>query len=223
MDTNPQRVAAIKLAEAAGATRTVALLRSDDYGDISKVMQLAIAEVGLDAFVNAVRDGHPGWASDALRCAGDLGDHRESLIALAAADSPAPTAGDAAASGAMAVGNNVSVSSFTLYLAPGAAMVAKFTMFWGHDGQLYPSAPDTGQWLWSIDLSIATNRQWMMACTDFSQHLNAPLSPGDMVWMVQRSCSTNHDTGFRFIYEPDGPNVQINVVGTATDPVFSIN
>ena len=228
MDINGQRATAIRLATELEAPRTLAILKSDQYRDVSKVLTTAAAEVGLDKLVPAILNSYPAWAGEALRFLPDLGDYRKNLVdALGAHEAATGLVLSAAALPEDAI----SVRSLKLYLAPGAAMEAWFTMFWMHQGVIYPQAvaPDLGQWNWSIELSIAINRSYTMACRDFAAPApdrnfpGAPLDPGDVVWMVERSCSTNFDTGFRFVYQPNGRDIQIDVTGGALTPSFSID
>jgi hypothetical protein len=229
MEINGQRSTAIRLATEAGAQRTLALLKSDQYRDVSEVLKTAAGEVGLDKLVPAIINFYPAWAGEALRFLPDLGSYRQSLIDTLPRDQKAN--GHVNFAAAAVSDETVSVKSLTLYLAPGAAMEAWFTMFWMHQGVIYPQAvaPDLGQWDWSIELSIAINRSYTMSCSDFaapSANRNfpgAPLAPGDVVWMVERSCSTDFDTGFRFVYQPNGTDIQIDVVGAALSPSFSIH
>jgi hypothetical protein len=229
MEINEQRSAAIRLATELNAPRTLAILKSDEYRDVSAVLKTAADEVGLDKLVPAILNSHPAWAGEALLVLPDLGSHRKDLVDAVCTHEAATGAVNLAA--AALPGDGTPVRSLTLYLAGGASLVAKFTMFWTHQGQLYPQAvaPDLGQWDWSGDLSIAINRSARIDCTDFaapSANRNfpgAPLSPGDVVWMVERSCLTNFDTNFRFVYQPNGKDIQIDVVGGALNPSFSID
>ncbi len=211
------------------APRTLEILKSDQYRDAGAVLKTAADEVGLDKLVPAIINSYPAWAGEALRFLPDLGSYRQSLVdALPKHETPTALVNFAAA----AVPEDLTaVRSLTLYLAPGAALVASFTMFWTHQGVTYPQAvaPDLGQWKWSIDLSIAINRSYTISCPDFAapdanrNFPGAPLAPGDVVWMVERSCSTDFDTGFQFVYQPNGKDIQIDVVGTALAPSFSIH
>jgi hypothetical protein len=228
MEINGQRAMAIRLATEAEAPRTLAILKSDEYGDVSAVLKTASEEVGLDKLVPAIINSYPAWAGEALRFLPDLGSYRQSLIdALPKHEKPAGLVNFAAA----VPEDATAVKSLTLYLAPGAALVASFTMFWQHQGVNYPEAvaPDLGQWDWSGDLSIAINRSATISCSDFAapnanrNFPGAPLAPGDVVWMMERSCSTNFDTGFRFVYQPNGRDIQIDVTGGALTPSFSIH
>ena len=228
MEINGQRSTAIRLATELEAPRTLAILKSDQYRDVSAVLKMAAAEVGLEKLVQAILCSYPAWAGEALRFLPDLGDYRKDLLdALSKHEATSGLVNFAAALPEDAI----AVRSLTLYLAPGAMMDAWFTMFWMHEGQVYPQAvaPDIGQWDWSIELSIAINRSYQMSCRDFAvaapgrNFPGAPLSPGDVVWMTERSCSTNFDTGFRFVYQPDGRDIQIDVTGGALTPSFSIH
>ena len=228
MEINGQRAMAIRLATEGEAPRTLAILKSDEYGDISAVLKTAADEVGLDKLVPAIINTYPAWAGEALRFLPDLGSYRQSLIdALPKHES----ANGHLVNFVAAQPEEIAVKSLTLYLAPGAAMDAWFTMFWTHEGVNYPQAvaPDMAQWDWSIELSIAINRSATISCTDFAAAApnrnfpGAPLAPGDVVWMMERSCSTDFDTGFRFVYQPDGRDIQIDVVGGALTPSFSIH
>ena len=228
MEINGQRAMAIRLATEAEAPRTLAILKSDEYGDISAVLKTAADEVGLDKLVPAIINTYPAWAGEALRFLPDLGSYRQSLIdALPKHEKPTGLVNFAAA----VPEDAIAVKSLTLYLAGGAQMVAAFTMFWTHQGLPYPEAvaPDYHQWDWSGDLSIAVNRSATISCTDFaapSANRNfpgAPLAPGDVVWMIERSCSTNFDTGFYFVYQPNGRDIQIDITGGALTPSFSIH
>ena len=229
MEINGQRSTAIRLATEMEAPRTLAILKSDEYRDVSAVLKTAADEVGLDKLVPAIIKYYPAWAGEALRFLPDLGSYRQNLID--ALPRPEKANGHVNFAAAAAPEDTIAVKSLTLYLAPGAAMVASFTMFWTHEGVTYPQAvaPDLGQWDWSIDLSIAINRSYTMSCSDFaapSPNRNfpgAPLAPGDGVWMVERSCSTDFDTGFRFVYQPNGRDIQIDIVGGALTPSFSIH
>lgn len=229
MEINEQRSTAIRLATEMDAPRTLAILKSDEYRDVSAVLKTAADEVGLDKLVPAILNSYPAWAGEALLFLPDLGCHRKDLVDALCTNEAATGSVNFAA--AALPGDGTPVRSLTLYLAGGAAMVAKFTMFWMHQGQTYPQAvaPDLGQWDWSNDLSIAINRSATISCKDFGAAApnrnfpGAPLSPGDVVWMVERSCSTNFDTGFRFVYQPNGKDIQIDVVGGALTPSFSID
>lgn len=227
MDINTQRSTAIKLATELRAARTLALLKSDQYHDISAVLKTAAEEVGVDKLVPAILSAHPAWAGDALRFIPHLGAHRHDLVNAISKHcaTVAPAAHATATSGVVNLAAAMSVGTLVLYLAPGAAMDAWFTMFWINKGVGYPQAVtgDINQWLWSIELSISINRQDSIGCSDFASHIGAPLAPGDSVWMVERSCSQNFDTGFRFVYQPEGPRIQIDVVGGALTPSFSIH
>lgn len=229
MELNGQRSAAIRLATEMDAPRTLEILKSDQYRDAGAVLKTAADEVGLDKLVPAIINSYPAWAGEALRFLPDLGSYRQSLVdALPKHENPTGLVNFAAAA---VPEDATAVRSLTLYLAPGAALVASFTMFWVHQGVTYPQAvaPDLGQWKWSIDLSIAINRSYTISCPDFAapdanrNFPGAPLAPGDVVWMVERSCSTDFDTGFRFVYQPNGKDIQIDVVGGALTPSFSID
>src|SRR6185295_10203470 len=127
MEINGQRAMAIRLATEAEAPRTLALLKSDEYGDVSAVLKTAADEVGLDKLVPAIINSYPAWAGEALRFLPDLGSYRQSLIdALPKHEKPAGLVNFAAA----VPEDATAVKSLTLYLAPGAALVASFTMFW---------------------------------------------------------------------------------------------
>jgi hypothetical protein len=223
MDINTQRSAAIKLATEAGAARTLAILKSDQYHDISAVLRTAANEVGVDKLVAGILKVHPAWAGDALRFIPDLGSHRTQLV-NAICDNKVAVVHGTSGAGALNLAAATPAGSLELYLASGAAMEAWFTMFWIHNGVGYPQAitGDINQWLWSQELSISINRSATIRCADFATHIKAPLAAGDSVWMVERSCSQNFDTGFRFVYQPGGPTVQIDVVGGALTPSFSI-
>lgn len=229
MEINGQRSTAIRLATELEAPRTLAILKSDQYRDVCAVLKTAADEVGLDKLVPAIINSYPAWAGEALRFLPDLGSYRQNLVdALPKHEAPTGLVNFAAAA---VPEDAIAVRSLALYLAPGAAMDALFTMFWMHQGVTYPQtvAPDLGQWAWSIELSIAINRSYRMSCTDFAAPApdrnfpGAPLAPGDVVWMMERSCSTNFDTGFRFVYQPNGRDIQIDVVGGALTPSFSID
>ena len=191
--------------------------------------ETVVDEVGLDKLVPAIINSYPAWAGEALRFLPDLGSYRQNLID--ALPKPEKANGHVNFAAAAVPEETIAVKSLTLYLAPGAAMVASFTMFWMHQAVIYPQAvaPDLGQWDWSIDLSIAINRSYTMSCTDFAAPApnrnfpGAPLAPGDVVWMVERSCSTDFDTNFRFVYQPNGKDIQIDIVGGALTPSFSIH
>lgn len=221
MNINEQRATAIRLAKSMDATKTVAMLESDDYQDIEAVTHLAVSEVGVEKFVEAVHDGYPGWASYALRFVNDLGSARGQLIDIVAETAVAT---ESVSPEALVTGGSP-VGSLTCYLAPGAAMVGWFTMFWIHEGQGYPQTTtrDSGKWLWSGQMSVSINRQYTIDCDKFATHIGAPLAAGDSVWMEFNACSQDDDTGFRFVYQPGGPWVQIDVVGAALEPKFSIH
>lgn len=230
MEINEQRALAIRLATKFEAPCTLEVLKSDQYHDVATVLQTAASEVGLDKLVPVIVNSYPAWAGEALRFLPDLGSHRKDLVdALSTHEAAAPSLVSMSATALAA--DPIAIRSLELYLAPGAAMVAQFTMFWMHDGQLYPQAvtQDLTQWKWSEDLSIAINRQAIISCVDFAAAApgrnfpGAPLSPGDVVWMVERSCSRNFDTNFRFVYQPNGRDIQIDIVGTALAPSFSID
>ena len=230
MEINGQRAMAIRLATEAEAPRTLAILKSDEYGDVSAVLKTAADEVGLDKLVPAIINTDPAWAGAALRFLPDLGSYQQSLIdALPKHESENGHSVNFAA--AAVPQDAIAVRSLTLYLAPGAALEAYFTMFWINQGVTYPQAvaPVSGQWDWSIKLSIAINRSATISCKDFAAPApnrnfpGAPLAPGDVVWMVENSCNMDFDTGFRFVYQPDGRDIQIDVVGVPTAPSFSIH
>lgn len=228
MEINEQRSTAIRLATQLDAPRTLEILKSDQYRDVSAVLKTAAAEVGLEKLVPAILNSYPAWAGEALRFLPDLDGYRNELVdALCTHEA---TTGLVTAAAALP-GDGTAVRSLKLYLAPGAAMDAWFTMYWLHQGVVYPQAvsTDIATWDWSIELSIAINRSDTISCRDFAAPAanrnfpGAPLEPGDIVWMVTRSCSTSFDTGFRFVYQPDGKDIQIDVVGGALTPSFSID
>ena len=230
MEINEQRSMAIKLATKFEAPRTLAILKSDQYGDVATVLKTAADEMGLDKLVPLIVNSYPAWAGEALRFLPDLGSHEKDLVdALCTHEAASPSLVSTFAAALPPTSGNV--SSLELYLAPGAQMIAQFTMFWLNQGQLYPlaAARNSGQWKWSGDLSVGINRQAIISCVDFAaaapdrKFPGAPLAPGDVVWMIYRACSTNFDTNFRFIYQPNGGNVQIDVVGGALTPSFSIH
>jgi hypothetical protein len=229
MDINAQRATAIRLATQLDAPETLAILKSDQYQDVSAVLKTAASEVGLDKLVPAIINSYPAWAGEALRFLPDLGSYRQSLVdALPKHETPTDLVNFAAA----AVPEDMTAAkSLTLNLIPLAALVASFTMFWTHQGVTYPDSitSDIRQWDWSILLSLGINPSYTMSCTDFAAAApdrgfpGAPLAPGDVVWMVERSCSIDFDTGFRFVYQPDGEDIQIYVTGTALAPSFSLH
>lgn len=207
MHFEEQRKLGVRLAKEHGAEKTLAAIK-DPNSCYTDILETAASEVGMDKLVSVLKENDPIWATQALTVFSDLGDHHSDLAANS-------------------VPINGTASSLELYLASGAAFEASFTMYWFTPGsgiqQPMAGTPDTSQWVWSINLSIAINRSDTVACKDFALE-NSPLNPGDTVWMVVSTAAGNRfDTGFRFTYEPNGAAVRIDTTGAVASPNFSIN
>jgi hypothetical protein len=204
-----ERQVGIKLAHELSAPKTAAAIEDVNrcYGDIFKT---AAAEIGVDRLVSGVIDsGQPSWAQHALAYLPDLSKSQQEALAQKASVIIGPA------------------GSLELYLAPGAAFEAWFTMFWRNkpDGYILPNAatPDEKKWKWSMRLSIAINRSDCISIPDFAIE-NAPIEIGATCWMVVQVVGgpRRELTSHRFTYQPGGPNRRFNTKGVVNSPKFCL-
>jgi len=92
-------------------------------------------------------------------------------------------------------------------------------MFWTNAGVPQPQTgvPNQDQWVWSSELMLGQSTT--MACRNFSL-ANAPLAPGDDVWIYVRVLSGDKHTvsPLRFTYDPNTVNCAVfTISGTTTD------
>ena len=202
-----ERRVGIKLATALSAPKTVAAIKDLDscYGDIFSV---AAAELGADQIVSHIlKLGHASWAQHALSHIPNLSLNQRQALAQQAS---------------VVVGN---ASTIELYLAPGAAFEAWFTMFWQNTpgGDVFPIAatPDENQWKWSKRLSIAINRSDTLRIADFAI-ANAPIEVGATCWMVvQIVAGSRHElSSHSLTYQQGGPDRLFNTWGVVNKPHF---
>lgn len=215
MDVKIQRQIGMEIAEAAGATRTQAAIedKSRCYEDILKT---AIEEKGLDFVTEKVLESDPEWASQMLLHIPDLGAHREALLEKVK-ESPASAlhalrfAGDlgghqqslAAVAGREATSlGNISAINFKC----DGPVICKFTMYWMNAGNPQPQTgyPNTSEWLWSSKLPEPQSQT--IACHNFAKVL-APLEAGDEVWIyVSVEGGKDPISPLRFTYDPTTVN-----------------
>lgn len=85
MDQDEQRSLGVEMAESVNAVKTAEAIR-DKRNCFADILNIALAEKGLDAVVSAFLQGPPQWAAEALRHIGDVGPHRDALASRAAED-----------------------------------------------------------------------------------------------------------------------------------------
>jgi hypothetical protein len=83
-----QRSIGIKMAKAAGAKKTLAVIKDRSKG-FKDILRTAVAEVpgGVDTLVTHILQAPPRWAYETLHHIPDLGSHRAALLKRAAMDS----------------------------------------------------------------------------------------------------------------------------------------
>ena len=156
-----------------------------------------------------LKNDEPTWAQYALDIIPDLSaSHREALATKAT----------------VIIGE---ASALELYLAPGVAFEARFTMFWKNtpDGYVLPNAatPDSDKWKWSLKLSVSINRSDTINCAEFAIP-DAPVMPGATVWMAAHviAASTHQLSNYSFTYNSNGPLQRINTWGVVNTPKFCL-
>lgn len=222
-----QRKIAMRLAEENNAPQTLSVIK-DPNSTYASILASAASEIGLDRLTQILLENDPIWAHNALLDVPDLGLDRAVLIRKAGELVERSNQRTENVAAAALEGGLPLVSAIELYLAPGAAFEAKFTMFWFSAPnviQPWTGTPDPSKWQWSIKLSIAINRSWEMKCSEFALP-GSPLAPGDTAWMnVDIVCGSQYQLNrppFLFTYQPDAPSMRINTWGVVTGPQFGI-
>ena len=222
MNPDEQRKLGLRLAKAAGATKTEAAIKDEELCH-EDILKTAADEVGVDTLVSNVLQGDPLWAHHTLRHVPNLGAGRDRLLQKVA-ESPTAAAHtvryvpdlgshrdaimEAAKPFASPLGN---ISA--LHLLNQGGFVCAFTMLWVNNGQNEP--PKDADKIWSKNLLLGQSET--KQCSYFALS-DAPLDAGNEVWMnVWVEAGTDNDSPLRFTYDPNvTTTADFTISGTTT-------
>jgi hypothetical protein len=211
MNLEEQRDLGIKLATELGAAKTLAALNDKDVC-FKDILPTAAAEIGMDKFVSIILQNDPSWAAKTLASVPNLGDYRNQLVKKAAENETAAldalrNAGDlgdhqeliAASVGSFGATQG-DIAGFVLLDQGGYN--CEFTMYWSNNGVTYPTDNSKAVWSDKIMLGQSTNKK----CSEFAT-ADYPLQPGNEVWMYMWvQAGKDIESPLRFTYNPNTSN-----------------